>query len=826
MTGTSDSVEVAGCTFDTAGHDNISFTQSTNCKAHHNTFAMRSNSGIRIDRTPGTQVYCNEFWTGTGGGSGIELELDVSNCKIFNNYFHNITGAGNNYGAIGYYGMRSNELPTSANQANVLVKNNYMVNCAYATQVMPANYDFINNLYISCGSPAFATVGTGSNTDNIASTTGLTGSGANYARNYYYINNTGTIYGIDPNNVLTLPSLTQNNNAGNNIVAMTSQTAVNWTASTGPAYAWSSVCWADPSTAIPNGLFVAVSLDGHIMYSETAASDTWTVINAPLTQAYQSVCYSSQLERFVAVSSDGTQQVITSTDGKNWTAITTPNKGWTSVCWCDDIGVFAACANTGTGQRIMLSSDGITWKLQDTPADNQWNSICFASFLGSRTVSVPLESDEGVPLVSADGVALTASTDDQTPMIITVSSSGTGNRAMQGNVNGLYQNVPPDGWGLGTTGQQRGLNDDGTFEYQILGDGVTASPGTISQNQYPVSNVYYVLAASGYTENLTQGGTDVEIQIAGATYAQLTWDSSDTLYTAKNIIMRFDVKPTDAKLIVSGYGTPNNSAVLHIDNIIFEKWADFEIAQAGQGISTYGTEDAIPDVEIISGYTSSSSTTILPQTPWDTGPDSSTVYTSIATTYSSDPGSLEVTKTLPALTDGSKYQIDQVYTNLGTRHSGTTAFLKVTIQSAHYNSGKETDLAEWSTKTAVSPALASYAKDLKIIIQPGDSVTFKYYMKSASASYRAVAGRIGFKYSLISTVALSGGVSLINAADPLTIMPICDKLLPLSAMRINADNTGYYEMSDSFADNSYLLVADGNKLVDYNGDGTITIRLA
>jgi hypothetical protein len=39
-------------------------------------------------------------------------------------------------------------------------------------------------------------------------------------------------------------------------------------------------------------------------------------------------------------------------------------------------------ANTGSGNRVMISSDGIRWSAQPAAADHNWVALCWAAELG------------------------------------------------------------------------------------------------------------------------------------------------------------------------------------------------------------------------------------------------------------------------------------------------------------------------------------------------------------------------------------------------------------------------------------------------------------
>lgn len=44
-----------------------------------------------------------------------------------------------------------------------------------------------------------------------------------------------------------------------------------------------------------------------------------------------------------------------------------PNGNWFHVCWSPQLGMFAAVAYTGTN-RIMTSTDGVSWTVRTAPA--------------------------------------------------------------------------------------------------------------------------------------------------------------------------------------------------------------------------------------------------------------------------------------------------------------------------------------------------------------------------------------------------------------------------------------------------------------------------
>jgi hypothetical protein len=58
------------------------------------------------------------------------------------------------------------------------------------------------------------------------------------------------------------------------------------------------------------------------------------------------------------------------------------DNNWTSVAWAPELGLFVAVANTGTGDRVMSSPDGINWTSRSSAADNNWQSVAWSPELG------------------------------------------------------------------------------------------------------------------------------------------------------------------------------------------------------------------------------------------------------------------------------------------------------------------------------------------------------------------------------------------------------------------------------------------------------------
>jgi hypothetical protein len=216
---------------------------------------------------------------------------------------------------------------------------------------------------------------------------------------------------------------------------------------------------------------------------------------SPNTNSWSSICYSEELSIFVAVSSSGSgNRVMTSSNGITWTSRSSADDNdWTSVCWSPELMIFAAVSNTGTGNRIMTSPDGITWTSQTTPVDNNWTAICWAteinSFIAianSGTNDRIMTSNNGINWTTRDNLI----NNDWTSICwssgynkaVCVSNTGTGNRVLTSTIAMPYAKSPhfrsPNSFFINQTNGRVGL---GTISpnYQLeLSTDSAAKPST------------------------------------------------------------------------------------------------------------------------------------------------------------------------------------------------------------------------------------------------------------------------------------------------------------------------------------------------------------
>jgi gliding motility-associated-like protein len=176
----------------------------------------------------------------------------------------------------------------------------------------------------------------------------------------------------------------------------------------------------------------------------TSFGQDWTLRNTPFVgglpnagadNSWRSVAYGNGL--WVAVANSGTgNRVMTSPDGITWTSQTSAaDNNWTSVAYGN--GLWVAVANTGTGNRVMTSPDGITWTARTSAANNNWTSVAYGNGLwvavaSSGTGNRVMTSPDGVTWTIRNSAANTSWSSVQygNGLWVAVASSGTGNRVM------------------------------------------------------------------------------------------------------------------------------------------------------------------------------------------------------------------------------------------------------------------------------------------------------------------------------------------------------------------------------------------------------------
>jgi hypothetical protein len=132
------------------------------------------------------------------------------------------------------------------------------------------------------------------------------------------------------------------------------------------------------------GPSVRLSWTDFSIYSHVSnnAISSWTARTTPVDNNWRRVAWSPKLLLFVAISETGTgNRIMTSTDGYNWTQRSSPqDNSWKDIIWVSKLGLFVAVSNDGTN-RVMTSPDGITWTLRTAAEQRGWYSLAWSPTL-------------------------------------------------------------------------------------------------------------------------------------------------------------------------------------------------------------------------------------------------------------------------------------------------------------------------------------------------------------------------------------------------------------------------------------------------------------
>jgi len=175
--------------------------------------------------------------------------------------------------------------------------------------------------------------------------------------------------------------------SGSTAIMYSTSNVTTWIAAVAPvSLHWTSICWSEQLQ-----LFVAVSTglsssnSTTVMYSPNISTNSWTAAwnsSTCIAGKWTSICWSDSLNLFVAVDSSGsTSCVMTSSNGLTWTAQTgiAASGGWKSVCWSSKYSMFVAVGGSSSNGSIMYSSNGITWTSATPSSTIAWYAICFGS---------------------------------------------------------------------------------------------------------------------------------------------------------------------------------------------------------------------------------------------------------------------------------------------------------------------------------------------------------------------------------------------------------------------------------------------------------------
>jgi hypothetical protein len=140
----------------------------------------------------------------------------------------------------------------------------------------------------------------------------------------------------------------------------------------------------------------------------TSAVSSWNRPTSNVTIEWIGITWSPELSLFVAVGHSGTgNRVMTSSDGVTWTSRASADDTcrWWDVCWSPQLSLFVAVAYEGTS-KIMTSPDGITWTARSSN-ENALRGVCWSAEL-SLFVAVGDSGTGNRVQTSPDGINWTS----------------------------------------------------------------------------------------------------------------------------------------------------------------------------------------------------------------------------------------------------------------------------------------------------------------------------------------------------------------------------------------------------------------------------------
>lgn len=184
----------------------------------------------------------------------------------------------------------------------------------------------------------------------------------------------------------------------------TSPDGINWTLRTAPAtMQYNAVCYS-PSLNLYVACGNSNSSGAGNSFATSPDGVTWTSRTGPQAANWSSVAWSPTLAMFAAVCQDSVSKtfaIATSTDGITWTGVTGLTGTWTSICYYAHQPNFIA-VSTGGANKIMKSSDGVTWTSSAEPASTVESWTCVAVHeSGASSLVVALSS-------TADGKSMSS----------------------------------------------------------------------------------------------------------------------------------------------------------------------------------------------------------------------------------------------------------------------------------------------------------------------------------------------------------------------------------------------------------------------------------
>jgi len=274
-----------------------------------------------------------------------------------------------------------------------------------------------------------------------------------------------------------------------------------------------------------------------IPVSQDPVASTWVdQTGTPSAITIKGLCYGNGI--FVAVAETGTgNRVATSADGVTWEyQSSAADYSWQSVCYGN--GLFVAVSLDGA-ERIMTSPDGETWTLVTAPANNLWTSVAYGN---GQFVAVARTGTSNRVMTSPDGAnwSLPTYPNDNdwnsvcwgNGQFVAVAQTGTGTRVMTSpdGTNWTSQTSVDQGWlsvcygngqfvSVGYSGQVATSPDGATWTAQTSGTTNDWRSVTYGNGQY------VAVASSGTDRTMTSpdGVTWTPVTVTGRVWYAVTY---------------------------------------------------------------------------------------------------------------------------------------------------------------------------------------------------------------------------------------------------------------------------------------------------------------
>ena len=428
----------------------------------------------------------------------------------------------------------------------------------------------------------------------------------------------------------------------------------------------------------------------------------WTTRTSIADNSWNDVTYGNGI--FVAVASSGTgNRVMTSTDGINWTARTSAaDNNWQNVVYGN--GIFVAVASSGTGNRVMTSTDGITWTARTSAADNTWTAIAYGNGI---FVAVGQSGTGNRVMTSPDGINWTARTSANDLLwsdvtygngtFVAVAASGTGNRVMT-STDGVTWTARTSAADNDWSGVTYGNGLFVAVAVTGTGNRVMTSPnGTTWTSRTSSSDLSWVEVAygNGLFVAVASSGTSVMTSTDGinwVTRASASSNSWTSIGYGAGMFVSVSNSGTGTRVMTSGRvdGTPFSA------NNIYQG-----------GMTTYGNIVHKSDANSTTAFQIQNASSASLFTV-----DTTNNVLSLLDNNSGEPQTWATTQALPAArdnTNGGFIYNGYIYDPFGD--NGTTAYANVAY--AKVNADGTIGSTAWSTTGATSAPSRTYANAIQ-----------------------------------------------------------------------------------------------------------------